>query len=232
MSPEDVLRLLDQAAEQQHFLQLGHPYSYPIRARLHVHGDAVTWALLMECAGFVPRAADIVDTVHVIRSDRPAETHRLPRLDNPTAVLDSRMQYTGSPILVRGRSLYTAADAGGAFEDIARALPPGSLELLLLDDGERDQLVRDLPPLLLRLDDWHHVDATARPVTAERQRAAARRQALIRPGDEVPPFEIRPSGLDTYRQIAAVLAAGSAGHYRPTQSPTSHWSFWPMAGTM
>jgi hypothetical protein len=226
-----VLEALDRAAEQQRFLHLGHPYRYPVNARLEAFSDGVTWMLLLQQVGFDPRAATVIDAVHVIGPGDRAVTHLLSCIDNPAEVLTWDMRYSGVPILRRGQA-FTSPHVGSAIQDVLRGMPPDFQQSLLLDDADRDRIVPGLPPRVLLLDEWHHVDPTVQPRTPERVRAEARHRALVRPGDNAPPFEIRPSDSPTYRQIAQVLATGNASHYRPAQPPTTHWSFWPMGGAL
>ena len=58
---------------------------------------------------------------------------------------------------------------------------------------------------LLQLDEWHHPDLA---------------------GDE------RPSQLESFRQLAAVLASGDVANYRPSTPANTHWRNWPDGGTL
>ncbi|MBN8704212.1 MAG: hypothetical protein J0M08_14220 [Bacteroidetes bacterium] len=42
----------------------------------------------------------------------------------------------------------------------------------------------------------------------------------------------RPSSYETWQLIAKVIATGDTLLYKPTLEPTSHWKYWPEAGTM
>ena len=59
---------------------------------------------------------------------------------------------------------------------------------------------------LLQLEEWHHPDVV----------------------DD----EERPSGSETFAQLAAVLSSGELAHYRPTRPPNTHWVNWPDGGTL
>lgn len=69
-----------------------------------------------------------------------------------------------------------------------------------------DERTRSLPSgmtELLRPDAWRHPDIT---------------------GGEL------PSGTETFRLLAAALAADDATLLAPAEGPDSHWSCWPEAG--
>jgi hypothetical protein len=65
-----------------------------------------------------------------------------------------------------------------------------------------------VPPSMqkvLQLGEWHHPDLA---------------------NDE------RPSELESFRQLAAVLSIGDVGLYRPKAAPNTHWRNWPDGGTL
>ncbi|MDT5027302.1 MAG: hypothetical protein QOE61_3728, partial [Micromonosporaceae bacterium] len=41
-----------------------------------------------------------------------------------------------------------------------------------------------------------------------------------------------PSGTDTFKQIAEVVATQDPGRYHPTQPANTHWSNWPDGGNV
>jgi hypothetical protein len=42
----------------------------------------------------------------------------------------------------------------------------------------------------------------------------------------------RPSGSETFRHLAMVLATGEVSEYRPTVAPNTHWANWPDGGSL
>lgn len=42
----------------------------------------------------------------------------------------------------------------------------------------------------------------------------------------------RPSGSETFQQLADVLVTGDVGRYQPTLPPNTHWRNWPAGGTL
>jgi hypothetical protein len=59
---------------------------------------------------------------------------------------------------------------------------------------------------ILQLEEWHHPDVV----------------------DE----SERPSGSETFQQLAMVLATGDTESYRPSLSPNTHWRNWPDGGSL
>lgn len=72
-----------------------------------------------------------------------------------------------------------------------------------------DELRVNVSPSLkqiLQLDEWHHPDVVN--------------------------DSCRPSGSETFQQLARVLETGDARVYRPTMLPNTHWRNWPDGGTL
>ena len=42
----------------------------------------------------------------------------------------------------------------------------------------------------------------------------------------------RPSGSETFQQLAQVLSTGDLALYRPSQPPNTHWRNWPEGGLL
>ena len=43
---------------------------------------------------------------------------------------------------------------------------------------------------------------------------------------------VAPSSNEAFQQLARVLATGDTKSYRPTESPNTHWRFWPDSGSL
>ena len=71
--------------------------------------------------------------------------------------------------------------------------------------GERRMGVLPGMKSILQLEEWHH------PNVVE---------------------DDRPSGSETFRQLAQVLATGDAGLYQPSLPPNTHWRNWPDGGQL
>ena len=72
----------------------------------------------------------------------------------------------------------------------------------------QEQRVNILPEMeqILQLEEWHHPNVAY--------------------------DEDRPSGSETFQQLARVLATGDLGLYRPSQPPNTHWRNWPEGGRL
>ncbi|WP_281892787.1 DUF7003 family protein [Phytohabitans aurantiacus] len=237
-----ILTVFDRAAEQRRFPEPAHPYSYLMAARLHAFGDADRWALVVETVGYNPRAANVVDVMHgvgncLLGTTEHWGTQHLRRVDNFQDLFDDRPwppRYRQLPITVRGHELHVDAAPTIAAQDLFRLLVPDHKDLLLGDEVELRHLVPADLPRLLSLDDWHHTALRVKPPSAERERARLRHDSLMRhvPPDQRVPFEVRPSDIETYRQIAEVLATADPNKYQPTLPPNTHWTNWPMSGAL
>ena len=97
----------------------------------------------------------------------------------------------------------------GKFElriwDLLRGLLPDHRDALLSTDAERRRGVPDGLPLLLQIEEWDH----PRLLDGE-----------------------LPSGCESFKLIAKVLATGDPTAYRPTEPPNTHWSNWPNSGSL
>jgi hypothetical protein len=213
---EEILAQLDDVAREHRFPDPEHPYYSAIDARLHLYRDDTRWAMLIELAGYNPRACNVIDVVHTygncLTRGRPGyeEEDFLGRIDNMDEIEDRNnpevLQVDGGPIAVRGRRIPVAAVAGDALEDVFRRLVPEHRELLLADESElRRRIPTDLPRLLV-LEEWWH-------------RQPERHDEL-------------PGETETFQQLAAVLATGDLTEYRPSRSPNTRWSNWPESGSL
>ncbi|MGY0003245.1 DUF7003 family protein [Micromonospora sp. I033] len=211
---EDILRQWDRAADDACFPDPDNGYYHPIDARLRCYRDDDRWALVVELVGYSPRAFEVHDVRHVfgncLTRGEPGFGNEdfLSRVENMAelAAEEYGERYRGGvPVVVRGRPVAVDGTAGERLEDVLRRLVPAHRDLLLADEVElRERIPADLPEVL-RLEEWHQ------------------------PADL---GEVLPSGTATYRQLAEVLATGDVGRYRPSLPPTTHWSNWPLAGTL
>ena len=90
--------------------------------------------------------------------------------------------------------------------ELCRGLAHLARDKVLASPGERRINVPDQMESVLTLDEWSHPNVV----------------------DEA----ARPSGSDTFRQLARVLVSGDASLYRPSEAPNTHWSHWPEGGTL
>ena len=79
-------------------------------------------------------------------------------------------------------------------------------DLVLATAEERRLSVLPAMPQILQLEEWHHPNVV---VDTE-----------------------RPSGSETFQQLAQVLATGDTELYQPSQPPNTHWRNWPGGGLL
>jgi hypothetical protein len=239
---EAVLGAFDRAAEQLRFPEPEHPYSHLIAAWLHAFSDGERWALVVDIVGYNQRAANVVDVLHALGNcltgtDDSSMMRFINRIDNYADLFEGETgmdRYRQVPITVRGQDVRVDAAATTGPPDLFRLLVPQHRDLLLADDAELRQLVPGNLPQVLRLDDWHHTALRVQPPGPERERQRQMHENLARhslPQHRVP-FEVRPSDIETYQQVAEVLATADPSRYRPTLPGNTHWSNWPMSGTL
>ncbi|MFK3979749.1 DUF7003 family protein [Micromonospora sp. NPDC050397] len=238
---DGILAVFDRMAEQLRFPEPEHPHYYLMAARLHAYSEADRWALVVETVGYNPRAANVVNVLHRLGDSivgiEDDEVWHHNRVDNFLDLFEEQPwppRYRQVPIIVRGRPLLVDAATTIRPEELFRLLVPEHRDLLLADETELRHLVPADLPRVLRLDDWHHVALRVQPPSAERERRRRQHEILARhtPPEQRVPFEVRPSDVETYRQIAEVLATADPAHYRPTAPPNTHWSNWPMSGAL
>ena len=212
MTPAEILEQFDAAAEECVFPDLENGYYHAVDVRLHAYGDGRRWALVVETLGYSPRAANLTDVLHVfgdcLTEGEPGFDNGdfLDRIDDWADVEDRHRpgKYTGAPVVVRGRPLGVAGEAGEDLVDVLRRLAPAHRELLLADEIELRRRIPAALPEILRLDEWRHPDLG----------------------------RSTPSESPVFRRMAEVLATGDPSHYVPTLPPNTHWSNWPGSGSL
>jgi hypothetical protein len=241
-SPDAILAILDACCDAFTFPMLDNGYVYPCAARMSLFRGASDWAIVIETFGFSPRAGLPDTSVSTFASrlharntpddyvsreayERYLSTHPhnefrsvFPIEDGPW-IQDELVVPDVANVLVRGnavaippRGVY--ANHGIVLEDpneiqvfeLCRYLASIARDAVLATPAERRISVAPEMTELLVLDEWHHPNVV----------------------DD----EERPSGSETFRQLAEVLVTGDASRYRPTRPPNTHWSNWPDGGTL
>jgi hypothetical protein len=240
-----ILEALDACCDAFTFPMLDNGYVYLAATRLSLHRSADDWALAIEVFGFSPRggvpdihvhtfgsrlhARDTVDN-YVTRdayenhlSSNPHNDSRFyypiaegPWQDEETSELVAE---TATEVVLRGKAiaippLAVFAEHGIELEEapriqtfeLTRLLAATHRDDVLAAPTERRVSVGPELREILVLDEWHHPDVA----------------------DDAE----RPSGSDTFRQLANVLVTGDVDAYRPTVEPNTHWRNWPDAGSL
>jgi hypothetical protein len=240
----DILSILDRCCEAYSFPMLDNGYLYLAATRLSLYRSAKDWALVIEVFGFSPRAGLPDTNIHTFASrlhnrDSPEdyvtrEAYRSYLANNPHnefrsayPIQEGAWQHPNSlelvargakEVHVRGKAMPLPPAReykrhGIELEkkprvqvfELCRYLAAVARDRVLATPRERRVSVRPDMKQILRLEEWRHPD-------------------LVN--------EERPSGSETFRQLAEVLATGDAGRYRPTQAPNTHWRNWPEGGRL
>jgi hypothetical protein len=236
--------VLDRCCETYTFPMLDNGYVYLAATRLSLFRLAADWAMVIEVFGFSPRAGLPDTCIYTLASrleDRdPPESYvsreayenyldRNPNNDQrfvfPLAEGQWQDQDDGEllaedagEVVLRGAALPLPPLADYARHGIVLEQPPRvrvfelcrylagiSREQVLATPQERRISVRPDMTQILQLEEWHHPDL----VNGE-----------------------RPSGSETFQQLARVLSTGDVAHYRPSRPPNTHWSHWPEGGRL
>jgi len=245
IKPDFILSVLDQCCDAYTFPMLDNGYIYLAATRLALYRSQTDWALVIEVFGYSPRAG-IPDTcVHTFASrlqnrstaDVYAGTeafdayfrnnpHNEPNfiypIDNGPWIDDEdgdSVATNAKNVELRGHprplpSLDEYARHGIELEDessarvweLCRYLAALHRDEVLATADERRNNVPPELNQILQLEEWHHPNVV----------------------DD----KDRPSGSETFQQLAQVLATGNVELYRPTHAPNTHWKNWPDGGTL
>ena len=244
-SATQILGILDQCADAFRFPMLDNGYIYLAATRLTLLRSDRDWGLAIEVFGFSPRAGgpDLgIDCFgnRLVRGgpenfvSRDAYYRHLG--DNPfndgltlSPVDDAswqdeddleRVKADAGHVSVRGEAVVLPTSAAGyaaqgvqlerppavATFELCRYLAAVRRPLVLATDAELRRGFPDDLAVILQLDEWHHPD-------------------VVDPA-------ARPSGSDTFQQLAQVLVTGDIDHYAPTLPPNTHWRHWPDGGSL
>jgi hypothetical protein len=224
---------------------LDNGYVYLATTRLSLYRSASDWAMVFEVFGFSPRTGlpdTSIQTFASILHDRdPPESYvnqkayEMYLASNPNDEFRSIFPVDEGPwqdtddgelvaedaseLLVRGQAVpLPNADEYARYDialeeaprvrvyELCRYLAEIAREQVLATPAERRVSVLPEMEQILQLEEWHHPN-----VVDEKQ---------------------RPSGSETFRQLAQVLATGDVRLYQPPQAPNTHWKNWPDGGSL
>jgi hypothetical protein len=243
--PEEILSVLDRCCEAFRFPMLDNGYVYLAATRLSLYRSAADWAMAIEVFGFSPRAGLPDTNIQTFASrlhdrDPPEryvsrEAYEMYLANNPHNEYRSvfpihegpwqdaeEMEYVAAEadaVLVRNEAIplpsvgdyarrgieLEQAPRAQVFE-LCRYLADIAREQVLATPGERRVSVLPEMEQILQLEEWNHPNVV----------------------DD----EERPSGSETFQQLARVLATGDVRLYQPSQPPNTHWRNWPEGGRL
>ena len=240
-----ILSILDRCCDSFTFPMLDNGYVYLAATRLSLYRTAQEWAIVIEVFGFSPRAG-LPDThIYTFAStlynrDAPEkyvtrEAYERYLASNPNN--DSRFVYPidagawlddengefvaqdAKEIVVRGqrrpvpsvdgyaqRGITMENPASARVFELCRFLAEVARDAVLASEDERRISVLPDMKQVLQLEEWHHPN-------------------VVDDHD-------RPSGSETFQQLAQVLATGDMTLYRPSRPPNTHWRNWPDGGSL
>jgi len=245
MNERDILSILDHCCEAFTFPMLDNGYVYLAATRLSLFRSEADWAMVIEVFGFSPRSGLPDIHIHTFAStlysrDSPERYATREAYDRYLANHpnnESRFAYPieagdwqdeqnaeivaedAREILVRGEQrpippVGEYADCGINLEnprrvrvfELCRFLANTARNSVLATAPEKRVSVVPGMAQILQLEEWHHPN-------------------VVDAGN-------RPSGSETFQQLAQVLTTGDIKRYCPTQSPNTHWRNWPEGGTL
>lgn len=243
--PDWILSILDDCCDAYTFPMLDNGYFYLAATRLALFRSPTDWAMVIETFGFSPRAGlpsvDVQTFASRLHNRKKTEDYVTEAAwnaylkNNPfnefrsfEPIPDGSWMNNddceaevveGGELLLRGKNVPLPPLEAYAAHGIEIESPPTVFvfelcrylaavareDVLATPEEQRVSVMPDMVKLL-QLEEWHHPD-----VVEDTE---------------------RPSGSETFRQLAEVLATGDAGRYRPSLPPNTHWSNWPDGGTL
>ena len=242
---EEILAVFDRCCDAFTFPMLDNGYVYLAATRLSLYRSKTDWAMVIEVFGFSPRAGlpdTSIQTFASLPHDRDPPEKYVSRqayerylANNPNNDFRSIFPIGEGPwqdaeneelvaeaareVAVRDRVMRLPSAAEYAHHGIELEQAPRVQVFELcrfLADVARDEVLASpqerrvsvLPEMdqLLQLEEWRHPNVVNE--------------------------EDRPSGSETFQQLARVLATGDVKLYRPSQPPNIHWRHWPDGGRL
>jgi hypothetical protein len=240
-----ILGALDGCCQAFSFPMLDNGYVYPAATRLSLFRSAEDWAMVIEVFGFSPREGSPSTHLYTFASrlhDRsPRSTyvsdaayanylmnnpHNESSFIHPVADGDWLDAENGelvaegaACVIVRGKAIPLPVaqeyrrheiDLEGAprvrvFELCRYLAAIVREDALARPDERRVNVLPEMAPVL-QLEEWHHPNVV----------------------DDAE----RPSGSETFQQLAKVLESGDVRAYRPSLAPNTHWKNWPDGGSL
>ena len=240
---QQILAILDGCCDNFAFPMLDNGYFYLAATRLSLYKALGEWAMVIDTFGYSPRTGLPDTCIYTFASTicnrdipevyGPKETSNLLALnpnndmrfifpiddgewqdDNDFVAVDGATE-----VIVRGQKQRIPAPEQYAQRgitlknprrvqvfELCRFLANDSRDLALATPDERRMSILPTMNQILQLEEWRHPNV-------------------------VDNYE-RPSGSETFQQLANVLATGDKSLYRPSQPPNTHWRNWPDGGSL
>jgi hypothetical protein len=242
---EAILSILDRCCDAFTFPMLDNGYVYLAASRMSAFRSADDWALAIEVFGYSPRAG--IPDLHVYTF-----ASRLGERDTPEQYASPQTyeNYLANNPNNQSRFFFPIDEGSWQDPDDGEYVADGARELLLRGRPFSIPEPESYPAHGIELEEFprvlvfelcRYLAAVARDdvLATDRERRASVPPEL----DQVLTLEDwnhpdvvdatkRPSGSETFRQLARVLVTGDPTHYRPTLPGNTHWRNWPEGGTL
>jgi hypothetical protein len=239
---EEILAILDRCSDSFTFPMLDNGYVYLAATRMSLFRSRSDWAIVVEVFGFSPRASVPRVSVQTYAS-RLHDRDPASRYVNETAHTNYLTHHPHDEI----RSFEPIAhgpwlDEEFVADDPGLVLHVRDREVPLPDrsDYRKQEIELSEPERILVFELCRYVAAIAREsvlATHDERRVSIlpEMQQLIVLDEWHHPDLVdheRPSQVETFQQLALVLATGDTRHYQPTTPPNTHWQNWPDGGSL
>jgi len=240
-----ILSILDQCCDAFTFPMLDNGYVYLAATRLSLYRTPDDWAMVIEVFGFSPRAG-LPDThVHTF-----ASTLRNRDVPERYATREAYDNYLSNNPNNESRFFYPIAEGPWqdtenceiVAEDVREVVVRGNaITLPSVDDYQRRRIELEKSPEIQVFELCRFLADVSRDsvlATPEEQRVSVlpEMNRILQLEEwhhpNVVKDEDRPSGSETFQQLAKVLATGDIEFYRPSLPPNTHWRNWPQGGRL
>lgn len=242
---ERILSVLDHCCDAFTFPMLDNGYVYLAATRLSLYRTSSDWAMVIEVFGFSPRAG-LPDT-HVYTFASHLHDRDIP---SAYASREAYERYIASNPNNDSRFISPISEADWQEDQNCEMVADGAKELIVrgqtmpipsIDEYTRRGITLEYPPRVQVFELCRYVANVARDsvlATPEERRISVlpNMTQILQLEDWHHPNVVeeddRPSGSETFQQLAQVLVTGNVALYQPSQLPNTHWRNWPDSGLL
>jgi hypothetical protein len=240
-----ILSIFDECCNALKFPMLDNGYIYLAATRLSLYRSVTDWAIVIEVFGFSPRAGLPDTCIQTFAS-------RLHDRDPPDNYVNRNAyeKYLANNPHNEFRSIFPIHEGPWQDAEEREFVAEGAREVILrertvplpsVSEYRRHGIELELAPRVQVFELCRFLADTAREqVLATPQE---RRVSIVPEMEQVLQLEEwhhpnlvdedkRPSGSETFQQLARVLATGDVRLYHPSQPPNTHWRNWPEGGRL
>jgi len=243
-SPDEVLRVLDAAAESYVLPMLDNGYVYLAASRMSLFWSPADWAIVFEIFGYSPRAG-LPDLTVFTFGSRLHERDPREKYASEAAYQNYLTQHPHDD----ARLFFPVAEGDWQNKALDEHVAADASTLVLRDQSihmPRAEVYSDLgitlsaPPDVCVFELCRYLASKHRDLVLATR--AERRVSVPPELEQILVLEdwnhpdlagsARPSENGCFLQLASVLATGDRSRYRPSEAPNTHWRNWPDGGTL